>query len=149
MTLFSIGLAGLLSGCGMLGGHQEVASGPLMVPFDGPVAEACPWVEGERYRPAVVVPGTVMAPPRPFVVGCAIVKFRVAADGSVSAAALRAAYPLNDGPTALAALQRMRFQPGRTADTVFLIRLSMRHETDGRVTVTPDTRTRAGFWDFS
>jgi hypothetical protein len=131
-------------------GNAQVAARPLAVPFDAPAAQGCPWVEGEHFRPAMPVPGTPLVSPRPFVGGCAIVKFTVAADGTVSEAALRAAYPLNDGPTALAALRQMRFQPARRPNTVFLIRLRMRRDADGRVTVVPDTRRRVmGFWDLS
>jgi hypothetical protein len=150
MAAASLGLAGLLGGCGMFGGRPQVVAGPPVVPFDAPAAQGCPWLEGEHFRPAVAVPGTVMAPPKPFVQGCAIVKFTVAADGHVSSTALRAAYPLDGGPVALAALQQMRFQPGRSADAVFLIRLSLRRDAAGRVTVTPDTRQRTlRFWEWS
>jgi hypothetical protein len=142
--------AGLLGGCGLFGGPARMAAAPVVVPPDGPVAQACPWVEGEHYRPAVVLPGTALVPPKPFIPGCAIVKFTVAADGRVADAALRAAYPLDDGPTALAALRQMRFAPARRPDAVFLIRLSLRRDPDGRVTVVPDTRRRVfGFWDWS
>jgi hypothetical protein len=149
MAVVSLGLAGPLCGCGLFGAHRQVSTGPVVVPPTAPAALACPWVEGEHSRPAVAVPGTALVPPKPFVPGCAIVRFTVAADGTVSEAELRAAYPLDDGPTALAALRQMRFQPARKPSTEFVVRLSLRRDAYGRVTVTPETRRRLGFWDLS
>ena len=111
-------------------------------------AFACPWLDAERYRAPVQLPGTsgmAPAPHAPFVPGCAIVRFRVAADGSVYKAALRAANPLDDGPTALAAVQRMRFQPARKPEVFFVLRLSMKRDTTGHISITTDTRSRLAF----
>ncbi len=103
-------------------------------------AFACPWIDAEHYRIPAKLPGAAAAPLAPFVPGCAIIRFRVAADGSVFSPALRAANPLNDGPTALAALRQMRFAPARKADTQFVIRLEMRRDNSGGVSVTTETR---------
>ena len=125
---------------------------PVIIPPDIAAdvpAKACPWVDSERGHAPVQLAGTPGTAPvivPPFVPGCAIIRFRVDADGSVYKPALRAAYPLNDGATALAAVQQMRFQPGRTPQTQFVLRLSMKQDTAGRVSVTTETRRPASFF---
>jgi hypothetical protein len=120
---------------------------------NAPPAIACPWVDGEHYRvPARLVQSAAVPPAvaAQFVSGCAIIRFTVAQDGSVSSAALRAANPLNDGPTALAVLHDMRFVPVRNPSANFVIRLGMQKDAAGNVTITPETRARLlRFWDLS
>ena len=157
----ALGLALLAGGCTAA---RSDASRPAFVPpamaADTSPAVACPWLDSEHYRPAVPLAGVPPAgaagvPPLPaaataaFVPGCAILRFTVNADGTVAAAALRAANPLNDGPTALAVLQQMRFQPARDPAVPFMIRLGMQRDSAGRISITPDTRRRVmRFWDI-
>ena len=148
-TLSALGLALLLSGCGFFRTSDEQ---PVIIPVEMAASEpalACPWVDAERYRAPVRLAGPSSAAipqPVPFVAGCAIVRFRVAADGSVYMPALRAAYPLNDGPTALAAVQQMRFQPGRKPETEFVLRVSVKHDNAGHVLVATETRPGTTFF---
>jgi hypothetical protein len=133
-------------------GSARVAGVPAYAAATSP-ASACPWVEGEHYRtPSGTLNPASVPPPiaAHFVPGCAIIRFTVAPDGSVSSAALRAANPLNDGPTALAVLQTMRFQPARDPDTKFVIRLGMVKDAAGNVSILPQTRPPLmRFWQWS
>jgi hypothetical protein len=145
----ALGLACLVGGCGFFPVRvdQPVMIAPDMA-ADMP-AKACPWVDNERGRAPVRLagtPGAAPAMPAPFVSGCAIIRFHVAADGSVYKPALRSALPVNDGPTALASLQQMRFAPARRPETQFVIRLSMKRDSAGRVSVGTETRTGLGFF---
>jgi hypothetical protein len=147
LTPFLWGLMLLTAGCSA--NHARLAP-PVAVMTP---ALACPWLDGEHYRaPVKLSDASATAPlsPKNVVTGCAILRFRVAADGSVSSAALRAANPLNDGPGALTVLRNMRFQPARRLDTQFVIRLDMRRDSTGHVTVTTETRRHAPFFgDYS
>jgi hypothetical protein len=131
----------LLGGCGMM--HAQAPSAAPIAKADDVPAVACPWVDGEHAHAPSVLQGSDPLPlsaPAAFRPGCAIIRFTVSADGRVSGAALRAAYPLDNGPVALAALQHMRFQPARNSNTTFVIRLGLRGDATGHVTVTSDTR---------
>ena len=148
-TLAALGLACLIGGCGFfpVKVDQPIMISPEMA-ADMP-AKGCPWVDSERYRAPVRLAGTPStAPllPTPFVPGCAIIRFHVAADGSVYNAALRSTLPVNDGPTALATLQQMRFAPARRPETQFVIRLSMKRDSAGRISVGAETRPGETFF---
>ncbi len=132
----------LASGCGPAPTDTNPEPVFSALSANGPASVECPWVDGERGRSAVVLPEASGHPPvqiANFVPGCAILRFTVTPDGRVASAALRAAAPLNDGPTALAALQLMRFQPARSPDALFIVRLSMHRDDLGHIAVTPDT----------
>ncbi len=149
LTMLALGISVLTGGCSS---NRASATRPLALTpemaAESP-AFACPWLDAEHYRVPTRLPGAAPAPAMPFVPGCAIVRFRVAADGSVFSPALRAANPLNDGPTALAALRQMRFAPARKFNTQFVIRLSLRRDAAGNVSVTTETRGSALFDDES
>ena len=148
-AMAALGLAGVVAGCGFF---PVKVDQPVMIQPDMAADEpalACPWVDSERYGAPVRVagtPATAPAMPAPFVSGCAIIRFHVAADGSVYKAALRSALPLNGGPTALATLQQMRFAPASRPETQFMVRLSVKRDSAGRVSVGTETRPGETFW---
>ena len=145
-ALATLGLAALTGGCVP---RPRAESAPPVITGDMAASHpefACPWVDAERGRaPArlAAAPGSV---PAAFMPGCAIIRFSVAADGSPYKAALRAALPLSDGPTALAMLQGMRFQPASQPDARFVMRLSVKLDSARRPVVFTQTRTYTGFF---
>lgn len=150
----ALSLAVLTGGCSAI--HSGTARQTPVEPAleaDTTPAVACPWLDTEHYQPPVALPGAAAAAPPAvathFVPGCAIIRFTVGADGTVTSSALRAASPLTAGPTALAALQQMRFQPAHNPKVQFIIRLGMQRDSAGHIAIVPQTRPRLmRFWDF-
>ena len=135
-----------------LGGARQTTAEPALAADTRP-AVACPWLDTEHYRQPAPLPAAAGAASPAvaanFVPGCAIIRFTVGADGMISSATLRAANPLTAGPTALAALQQMRFQPAHNPKVPFVIRLGMQRDSAGHIAIVPETRPRlTRFWDL-